>query len=77
MPYIPLPQGLKGKYSLINVKCDRDSFYYSILATLHPPKTKKRCISSYRKYLHLLKTDGMEPPITYSQIPLFEVNNRK
>ena len=76
--YIKTPQSLLGKHALINVKNhDNLCFIWSVLSALYTNDVKGNLgeVSSYRKYLNMLKYDADSMPMQIENIPHFEKKN--
>lgn len=74
--YIKLPKEIGNKRAIINIQND-DSlcFVWSILAALYPVRNNPCSVSNYWKYFHTLNLTGIEFPISFSKIKLFESLN--
>ena len=49
--WAPLPKGLEGRYSVLNLKVERQCFAYCVAAHLHPPKHNRGRVSCYTRHL--------------------------
>jgi len=76
--FIELPEDLRRKYSLTNVrnKDDQKCFLWSVLAHLHPVENRKCDVWGYRKYEKELNTTDIKFPMTLDQIGKFEKLNQ-
>ena len=73
--YFKLPQWLKEKKALVNIKNNDELCYlWSILAHIHAVdgKNNPNRVSHYEPHLNELQTDGIVFPMTIRQIPKFE-----
>lgn len=71
-----LPQKLRKKRALINVKCKLNQcFLYAVLAKLYPVSVNACYSSHYKKYLSRIRYDFLKFPVTIDQIPNFEKKN--
>ena len=74
--YIDLPQKIKRKQAIINVKnTDNKCFQWAILAALHPVKVHAERVGNYIKFEKELDFDGIEFPVTIDKISRFEKRN--
>ena len=74
--YIPTPKSIFGKKAIINVKNnDENCFLYSILTHIKCNEKNKNRLSYYKKYLHELRTDGIDMPMKLEDISKFEKLN--
>ena len=76
--YTPLPDKLKNKEVLTNIKnSDNKCFTWSVLSALHPIDCKKNPerIHHYRECQDELNFDGVEFPVTLDKIGKFERQN--
>ena len=74
--YIDLPQKIKRKQAIINVKnTDNKCFQWAILAALHPIKVHAERAGNYIKFEKELDFDGIEFPVTINKISRFEKRN--
>ncbi|XP_052743835.1 uncharacterized protein LOC128199234 [Bicyclus anynana] len=75
--FIDLPQDIKRKKAIINVKnADHMCFKWALLSALYPPANNKTDrISSYRMHCDKLKFDGISFPIKLTDISEVEKQN--
>ena len=74
--YIPTPKSIIGKKAIINVKNnDENCFLYSILTHIKCNEKNKNRLSYYKKYLHELRTDGIDMSMKLEDISKFEKLN--
>jgi len=76
--YMKLPEFIKRKKAIINVKnTDDKCFLWSILSALHPIKNNAELTSSYKQYIHQFDEalKGFEFPFELKNIPKFEVKS--
>ncbi|XP_077278618.1 uncharacterized protein LOC143906408 isoform X1 [Temnothorax americanus] len=71
--YIDLPQEIKLKKAVINIQStDNACFAWSVIAALYPVKQNTCRIASYPPYKRKLNLEGIEFPMSLSQIKKFE-----
>ncbi|XP_018576220.1 uncharacterized protein LOC108914811 [Anoplophora glabripennis] len=74
--YIELPQEIKLKRAVINIKnTDQFCFAYAVVSCLHPAQKNPDRISSYPDFHTVLNFTGINFPVTIEQIPKFEKLN--
>lgn len=74
--FVELPGEIKTKRACINVENDDNAcFYWSIVSALFPVEQNSRRISSYPHYKQVLKTEGLDLPMTLKDISKFEKLN--
>ena len=75
--WLPIPGKIGNKKACINIKnlYDNECFKWSILAKLHPVEMNANRINQYKKWENQLNFDGIEFPVSPSQIPKFEAQN--
>lgn len=74
--YIPLPDFLKAKKAIVNVKNnDQFCFKWSVLSALYPVIKNADRINKYKKHMNALNLAGVEFPVSLNQIKKFEKNN--
>ncbi|CAG9836230.1 unnamed protein product [Diabrotica balteata] len=74
--YIQLPQQIINKKACVNVRnFDEACFYWSIVSALHPANQSVNRISSYPHYSQVLNLEGLEIPIKFNKIAVFEKLN--
>ena len=75
--YIDLPQKIKQKQTITNVKnTDNKCFQWAILVAIHPVKVHAERVGNYIKFEKELNFDGIEFPVTIDKISRFEkINN--
>ena len=77
--YIPLPKGLKGSRSLIDVKNEKDNrcFQWSILRDFYPRADHKYRIEDLKEHVNEFNWDGIEfsTPCSEKMYKKFEENN--
>lgn len=74
--YIELPNFLKRKHAMINVKnYDNECFKYAVLAALHPAADNPHRVSNYVKFADELKFEGIAFPVEVKSIVKFEALN--
>ena len=74
--YIPLPNKLKTKKAIINIKnSDAKCFMWSILAAIHPAKQTAERLYHYQQFQDKLDFSGIEFPVTVDKIGKFERQN--
>ena len=75
-PEIILPKVLFDKKAIVNLpNKDGRCFLWALLAALFYNKNNPCKLSSYRKYLNLIKLEGISEPVPLSQIPKVEKQN--
>ena len=75
--WIELPEKLKRKQAIINIKnTDNRCFLYSVLAHIYPEEHNPSRCSHYIDKTDRLNMDGIRFPVELRQIPLFERMNR-
>ena len=68
-----LPQFLKNKYAIINVKNQDDKcFAYALLSALHPAANHANDPKKYQRYFEQYRLDQIEYPVRVEQIPELE-----
>ncbi|KAJ8936825.1 hypothetical protein NQ318_015292 [Aromia moschata] len=71
--YTEMPQFIKNKKCVINVKNDDEyCFLWAIVSALHPASKHPERISSYTNIRGVLKFEGIEFPMKLKDIPKFE-----
>lgn len=76
--YIELPQMIKNKHCIINVRNTDDlCFIYSVLVKRYEPVHRKYNHNHYARYLHKLCYTSLSFPMDPSDIHLFERLNKK
>ena len=72
--YLPLPETLKNKKALINIKNenDNDCFRWCHLAYLFRDKINPQRISKYKKYINQVKYDRIDFPVKVKNIQKIE-----
>lgn len=74
--YVELPDWLKNKKAMINVKNeDNMCFKWSILPALHTPEKDPQRVSKYKNYENKLNLQGIDFPVKLGQIQKFETPN--
>lgn len=74
--YIELPDFIKRKHAVINVKnIDDQCFKYAVLSGLHPVKVNPQRVSNYVNYFDELNFHGIQFPIQIKDVGKFETNN--
>lgn len=74
--YIDLPQSIKTKKACVNIRNeDMFCFLWSVTAALYPVSKNVQRVSSYPHCSNLFNIDGMDFPVTFSDISMFEKNN--
>lgn len=74
--YIPLPEKIKKKHSIVNVKnYDNKCFLWVILSALHPADQHSDRLSNYLLYEDELNIENISFPVALSEIDTFENNN--
>ena len=74
--YKELPQQIKDKKAIINVKNDDNKcFMYAILSHLHPADKNSDRVSKYKDYINELKFNNLEFPINIDEVWKFEKYN--
>lgn len=74
--YIKLPDFLKNKKAIINVKnYDNKCFKYAILSALYPASKNADRLSKYAQHFNKLNFDGINFPVDIKQISKFEQKN--
>ena len=74
--YIPLPDWIKNKKAIVNIKNKDDKcFLWSILRYLHPKKDNGEYLKDLKKYEFSLNTKGITFPIGIKDINKFEKLN--
>lgn len=74
--YIELPQQVKEKEAVINVKNnDNRCFICAILSALHPPERNSQRTLEYKEHTKELNFDGIQLSVTIEDIPRFAKNN--
>ncbi|XP_033112614.1 uncharacterized protein LOC117113400 [Anneissia japonica] len=74
--YVPLPNVLKNKKAIVNVKAKDDMcIKYAITSALHPVKSHTDRPSSYARHLDELDWSGIVFPTPVKQIKIIEKNN--
>ena len=74
--YIPLPDFLKKKKSIINIQNkDNKCFLWSILRYLHPVQKNEVRLTDIRKYENDLNFEGIDFPVKLKDIQKFENQN--
>lgn len=75
--FIDLPKSIKSKKACINVN-NNDSFCFlwCIMAALFPAKCNANRTKSYPHFCTVLNTHGMTFPVSFTDIKLFEKNNK-
>ena len=67
--YIDLPENIKSKKAIINVKSKGNKYYMlSILSVIHSVKKYSQRISKYEKYKNELNFEGIEFPAFLNNI---------
>ena len=75
--YIPLPDFIMRKKSIINVQNkDNKCFLWSILRYLHPVQINETRLTDIRKYENDLNFKGIDFPVKLKDIPKFENQNQ-
>ncbi|KAK2581220.1 hypothetical protein KPH14_008018 [Odynerus spinipes] len=73
---VPIPRKLSSKKATINVTCsdanDHACFFRAVVASVYPVSTNVSRESSYPHYSTVLRTNGLQLPMTLEQIPTFE-----
>ena len=79
--FIPTPKWILTKRAIVNVLCfDDNSFQYSVLVGMNlliSQAHNKNYPSHYKRFMHLLKMDGIPTPVHLSSIDKFENQNCK
>ena len=78
--YVPLPQGIANKRAVLNIiNDDNKCFKWSILAALHPVSRKSHSndVKHYIEYESELNFQNIDMPVSLSDIPKFESQNKK
>ncbi|XP_069365284.1 uncharacterized protein [Maniola hyperantus] len=74
--YIDLPQDIRAKKAVINVKnVDYMCFKWALLSALYPVSSKTDRVSSYSMHSDKLKFDGISFPVKLTDIPKVEKQN--
>lgn len=74
--YIKLPNSLKQKKAIINVKnFDNQCFKWAVLSALFPNKIHAERVIHYKKYQNKLNFKGVKFPVKINDIGKFERNN--
>lgn len=74
---VSLPQSLKNKKAILNVKCENDMcFVFSVLAGMFPQENNKNKEYTYRKFLKRIHYRFLNFPLKVSEIKTFEKRNR-
>ena len=74
--WIDLPEKLKRKHAIINIKnTDNRCFLYSVLAHIYPEKRNPARCAHYVDKIDRLNVDGIRFPVELHQIPKFERMN--
>lgn len=74
--YLPTPKEIANKKAIINVKNkDEKCFIWAILSAMYTPNTHPEIVSKYFKYESELNMEGIEYPVSISDISKFETNN--
>ena len=75
--FIPLPDELKGKRSIINIQNDDDHcFWYCLLAKRYPAASNKHRVSHYTPYFDRLDRTGVESPVLPEKVGRVETLNK-
>lgn len=75
--YIELPDALKAKGAVINVKnTDEQCFKWAVLSALYPAKSHGERTSQYKPYEDRLDWSGLTFPVSLDKIALFERRNK-
>ena len=74
--YIPLPEFIMKKKSIINIQNKDDKcFLWCVLRCLHPVKKNASRINDFKKYENDLNFKGIDFPVKVKDITKFENNN--
>ena len=74
--YTQLPEGLKNKKGLVNIKNDDNQcFRWCHLAYLFPAKQNPNRVSHYRSHIGSVNYDGIKFPVSIKQIHKIEEQN--
>ena len=74
--YIELPDVIKNKKAIINVKNeDNECFKWAILSALYPAQNHVERLSNYKKYQDKLDFTDINFPVQLKDIPKFEKQN--
>lgn len=75
--FIELPKWIKYKHACINIQNnDAFCFLWSIVAALFPANNNAHRTSSYPHFENILNTQDMSFPVGFSDIKIFEKNNK-
>ena len=76
--WLPIPDKIGGKNACMNItNFDDECFKWAILAKLHPVENNPQRLNHYKKWENELNFDGIEFPVSPSQVPKFEAQNLK
>jgi hypothetical protein len=74
--YVELPEKIKNKKAIVNVKNnDEKCFMWSILAALYPVKENPNRLNNYTEYENELNFKNVSFPVSLTDIPRFEKLN--
>lgn len=74
--FIELPATIKSKKACVNIRNKDDyCFLWSVVAALYPAKSHPERVSSYPDFRDVLNIEGIQFPLSFSDIAKFEVNN--
>ena len=77
--FLPLPKAVQGNKAVLNIQNNDDKcFLWSILAALHPfsHEDHPHRVSKYIPYADELNMEGIEYPVSFSDIPKFVKQNK-
>lgn len=75
--YIELPKSIKSRKACINIKNkDNYCFLWAVTAGLYPTTRHPQRLSSYPHFRDVLNCKDLSFPISFSDIAIFEKNNR-
>ena len=76
--WLPIPGKIGNKKACLNItNFDDECFKWAILAKLHPVENNANRVNQYKKWENELNFDGIEFPVSSSQILKFEAQNLK
>ena len=75
--WLPIPKEIENKNATLNIVNlhDNECFKWCILAKLHNKETNANRINQYKEYENELNFDGIEFPLSPSQLSKFEAQN--
>ena len=75
--FIDLPKVIKNKKACLNIKNDDQCcFLWCVMAALYPTRKHSDRVTSYPDFRDILNITGLSFPLNFSDIALFEKNNR-